>query len=75
MKLPAYATSDSKDGITDYPALLLCIGGSNLLHIAQNGAYGGSLCGANGNGRPTNLVEYVGDRRHPVCVKCRKLTQ
>jgi hypothetical protein len=68
--LPTHAVGDAQ-GISTYPRLLLRIGGANLLHIAGRGLYDGPLCGTQSGGRPLNLVEYLGDRSHQVCRKCR----
>jgi len=75
VKLPAYATGDAQ-GISTYPALLLRHGAAKLLHLARPyPADGGAACGAQANGRPTNLVEYVGEKAHPVCRQCRTVLE
>jgi len=74
-KLPAYATGDAQ-GISTYPALLLRHGAAKLLHVGRPyPADGGAACGAQANGRPTNLVEYVGEKAHPVCRQCRTVLE
>ena len=57
------------EGVSTYPYMLWRIGASARLHITLDGW--GALCGVNGGGRPTNLVEYLGDRQWSVCRKCR----
>lgn len=78
MKLPTKAVGDS-EGLSTYPWLLTRFGAADLLHLAleyeKGGWTGTTLCGSNGSQRPAALVEYLGDRAHPVCVKCRRVAE
>ena len=70
MKLPAHAHGD-EEGFSTYPHNLGNVGGARRMHLLVPGESWRSRCGVVTDG----IIEYVGHKRCPVCVECRRIAE